>query len=105
MKVIRILQSQLFFENVDVKNVVHAFQFFDDFICLVVSSPNGNVLHEYPFIHALCLPNFIEMYTQPCLLYVARTNQEKDMDVFCECQEDDVHTIWAYLAEFERRYF
>lgn len=108
MKVVRILQSQLSFENIDVKDVVHEFRFFDGFVCLVVSSPIGILLNEYPFAHALCSPNFIEVYTQPCMLYVARTNQEKDidvMDVCCDCKADDIHTLWAYLAEFERRYF
>ena len=105
MKVVRILQSQLSFENIDVKDVVHAYRFFDGFVCLVVSSPSGSEPTQHPFAHALCSSNFLEVCKQQCILYVTRIKQENDMDVLCECKADDIHTLWAYLAEFERRYF
>ena len=105
MKLIRISQDQLWFEHVDVQNVVHTFQFVDDFLCLVVSSPSGLDPTHHPFVHALCSPTFIESYTQPCIIYVARSNHEQNMEAFGDCTEADMHTLWAYLAEFEQRYF
>lgn len=105
MKLIRI-SRQLCFEDVDVQDVVHTFQFVDDFLCLVVSSPSGVKPTHHPFAHALCLPNFVESYTQPCIIYVARSHHNPTMEeAFGECTEADMHTIWAYLSEFERRYF